>query len=137
MGAKETGRFLEQWRMDARDLHRRMILAPTPWERWHAMGLLSQGWTATAEALNEIPIPSVPYHRSVGRRLRGWWFPGLDFRAVRGFPSALGEEQQAELRPVVIAPPAVAGIGLANWNWRAVHSSSRSVSASARAAAVA
>ena len=51
MGPKETGRFLEQWRMDARDLHRRMILAPTPRERRHAMGLLSQGWTATAEAL--------------------------------------------------------------------------------------
>ncbi len=66
MGARETGRFLEQWRMDARDLHRRMILAPTPWERWHAMGILSQGWTATAtaETLERNshtigPIPSV------------------------------------------------------------------------------
>ena len=36
MGTREIDRFLEQWRMDARDLHQRMILAPTPWdrERW-------------------------------------------------------------------------------------------------------
>ena len=26
-------RFLEQWQMDARDLHRRLILAPAPRER--------------------------------------------------------------------------------------------------------
>ena len=55
MGVREMGRFLEQWQMDARDLHRRMILAPTPRERerWHALWLLTQGWTAsaTAEAL--------------------------------------------------------------------------------------
>ena len=55
MGVREMGRFLEQWQMDARDLHRRTILAPTPRERerWHALWLLAQGWTAaaTAEAL--------------------------------------------------------------------------------------
>ena len=33
MGVREIDRFLEQWRMDARDLHRRLILAPTPRER--------------------------------------------------------------------------------------------------------
>ena len=39
MGVREIERFLEQWRMDGRDLHRRLILAPTPreWERWHAI----------------------------------------------------------------------------------------------------
>ena len=55
MGVREMDRFLEQWRMDARDLRRRMILAPTPRERerWYAMLLLAQGWTAsdTAKAL--------------------------------------------------------------------------------------
>ncbi len=59
MGMREMGRFLEQWQMDARDLHRRMILAPTPRERerWHALWLLTQGWTAsaTAEALGRDP----------------------------------------------------------------------------------
>ena len=51
--------FLEQWEMSARDLHRRMILAPTPRERerWHALWLLAQGWTASAvaEALERDP----------------------------------------------------------------------------------
>ena len=59
MGVREIDRFLEQWRMDARDLHRRLILVPTPRERerWHATWLLSQGWTAsgTAEALGGDP----------------------------------------------------------------------------------
>ena len=55
MGVREKERFLEQWRMDATDLRRRMILAPTPRERerWYAILLLAQGLTAaaTAEAL--------------------------------------------------------------------------------------
>ena len=59
MVVREKERFLEQWRMDAKDLHRRMILAATPGERerWHAVWLLSQGWTAaaTAEALERDP----------------------------------------------------------------------------------
>ena len=39
MGVREIDQFLEQWQMNVRDLHRRMILAPTPGERelWHAI----------------------------------------------------------------------------------------------------
>ena len=59
MSVREIDRYLEQWQMDARGLHRRMILAPTPRERvrWHAIWLLAQGWTAsaTAEALERDP----------------------------------------------------------------------------------
>ena len=59
MGVREIEEFLEQWRMGARDLRRRMILAPTPRERehWYALWLLAQGWTAsaTAEALGRDP----------------------------------------------------------------------------------
>ena len=59
MGVREIDRFLEQWQMDARDLRRRMVLASTPreWERWQALWLLAQGWTATAtaEALERDP----------------------------------------------------------------------------------
>ena len=33
MGVREIDRSLEQWRMDATDSRRRMILAPTPRER--------------------------------------------------------------------------------------------------------
>ena len=53
MGVREIERFLEQWRMDAKDLRRRMILAaPTPRERerWYTLLLLAQGWTASATA---------------------------------------------------------------------------------------
>ena len=40
MGVREIGRFLEQWQMEVKDLRRRMILAPTPWERerWYGQG---------------------------------------------------------------------------------------------------
>ncbi len=59
MGVREMEWFLEQWQMDARDLRRRMILSPTPRERerWYALLLLAQGWTAssTAEALERDP----------------------------------------------------------------------------------
>ena len=58
IGVREIERFLEQWQMDARDLRRRMILAPTPREReqWYAL-LLARGWTAstTAETLERDP----------------------------------------------------------------------------------
>ena len=59
MGVREIERFLKQWRMEVKDLRRRMILAPTPRERkrWYAMLPLAQGWTAsaTAEALERDP----------------------------------------------------------------------------------
>ena len=45
MSVREIERSLEQWEMNAKDVHRRMILAPTPRERdrWHAVWLLVQG----------------------------------------------------------------------------------------------
>ena len=59
MGVKEIERFLEQWQMDAPDLRRMLLPAPTPRERerWYALWLLAQGWTApaTAEALERDP----------------------------------------------------------------------------------
>ena len=86
-------------------MHRRLILAPTPRERerWHAIWLLAQGWTASAiaEALERDPHTT-----------------GLDFRAVRARPPS--EAQQASLRAPVKEPPARSGIELANWNWKVV-----------------
>ena len=65
MGVREIDWSLDQWRMEVKDLRRRMILAPTPRERerWYAILLLSQGLTAaaTAEALERDP-------HTVGRR---------------------------------------------------------------------
>ena len=55
MGVREIDCSLEQWQMEVKDLRRRMILAPTPRERqrWYAMLMLAQGWTA--EALERDP----------------------------------------------------------------------------------
>ena len=59
MGVREMDRFLEQWQMDARHLRRRMILSHTlrERERWYALLLLAQGWTAsaTSKALERDP----------------------------------------------------------------------------------
>ena len=57
MGVREIDRFLQQWQMEVKDLHRRMTLAPTPGERWYAILLLAQGGTAsaTAQALERDP----------------------------------------------------------------------------------
>ena len=64
MGVKEIERFLERWRLNVDDVLRRMYLAPTPRERerWHAIWLLAQDWTAsaTADALGRDP-------RTIGR----------------------------------------------------------------------
>ena len=59
LGMGEIDRFLEQWEMDVPGVHRRLILAPVPRERerWHAIWLLAQGWSAsdTAGALRRDP----------------------------------------------------------------------------------
>ena len=70
------------------------------------------------------------HHRTMGSRLWLGRACRLDFRAVRGFPPALGEAQQAALKGAVQELPA-AGIGMANWNWRWCTSLSRNGSASA------
>ena len=61
IGVREIDRFLEQWEMNANDLHRRLILAPRPQERerWHAIWLLAQGRmaSATVKALDRAPTP--------------------------------------------------------------------------------
>ena len=83
MDVRGMERSLEQWQMDARDLHRRMILAPTPRER--ALWLLAQGWTAlaTAEALKRDP-------HTIGR----WASAGGE-----GRPAALKFEQTGGSSP--------------------------------------
>lgn len=50
MGMEEMGALLVRWRMDEAQVRRRMYRAPTPRERerWHAVWLLAQGWTAAA-----------------------------------------------------------------------------------------
>ena len=91
MGAREIDRFLEQWQIGVKDLRRRMILAPTPRERerWYAILLLTQGWTAaaTAEALERDP-------HTIGR-----WAAALG----EGGPTALIFEQTGGSPPPPLA----------------------------------
>ena len=111
--------------MEVKDLRRRMILAPTPRERerWYAMLLLAQGWTAaaTAEALERDPHTIDPLRQAQeGVGLRRGRACGVDIRADRWFPPALDEVQQEELTAAVQQPPASSGIVMANWYWRVV-----------------
>jgi transposase len=52
-------RLLERWKLDVRQVRERMYRAPTPRERerWHALWLLTWGWSAArvAEALERDP----------------------------------------------------------------------------------
>ena len=109
MGAREVHWDLEQWEMDAKALRRRMILAPTPRERerWYAVWLLAQGWTATAtaEALERDP-------HTIGRWASAFGEGGpaaLIFEQTGGSPPALDQTQQEELKGAVEQPPAAAG----------------------------
>ena len=106
--------------MGIRDLHRRTIPAPTPRERerWQAIWLLAQGWTASATAgvLERDPDTIRP----VGHSLWRGRACGIDVRAVRGVPPALGKEEPAELRAAVQELPAAVAVGLVNWNWKVV-----------------
>ena len=114
MSVREIDRFLEQWQIAAKDLRRRVILAPTPRERWYAVLLPAQGWTA--EALEQDP-------HTIGRWAAAFGEGGpaaLIFEQTGGSP-AFGEAQQAELKAAVRELPAEAGIGAANWNWKVVH----------------
>ena len=59
LGMREIEQLLERWHLDVGDVRERMYRAPTPRERerWHALWLLAQGWTAlaVAEALERDP----------------------------------------------------------------------------------
>ncbi len=59
MGMTDIVQLLKQWQLDVGDIRERMYRAPTPRERerWHALWLLAQGWTAlaVAEALEREP----------------------------------------------------------------------------------
>ena len=51
--------LVNKWQLDMKAVRRRMFRSPTPRERerWHALWLLAQGWSATqvAEALERDP----------------------------------------------------------------------------------
>ncbi len=48
----DVAQLLERWQLNVGDVRERMYRAPTPRERerWHALWLLAQGWSALAVA---------------------------------------------------------------------------------------
>ena len=93
---RDIDRFLQQWKMDVRKLRQRLILAPTPreHERWHAIWLLAQGWTAsaTAETLERDP-------HTIGRWLAAFGEGGpaaLVFEQSGGSPSPWKRRTEAK-----------------------------------------
>ena len=78
---EEIGALLVRWRMDEAQVRRRMYRAPTPRERerWHAVWLLLQGWTAAA--VGRAPVRDA--------HIIGQWARAL----AEGRPKALVFEQ--------------------------------------------
>ncbi len=116
-GREGDERFLDQSHMDARDLRRRLILSPTPRERWHPLWLLSQGWTASAaaQALERDPHTIGPWHSAFnegGVRALIFEQTGGSSRAQRGAASGVVGSGAGTT--------SCAGIGMANWIWRMV-----------------
>ena len=121
-GVRDIGRSLEQWQMGEKDLQRRMLLAPTPWERerWYAMLMLAQGWDGRGHSGSPGAGPT--HQRPLGGGLGGGRTPSPDFRAKgRPPPPPLEPAQQEELKGAVEQLPPASGLDLANWNWKAVH----------------
>jgi transposase len=116
----EMTALLERWELDGRQVRERMYRSATPRERerWHAIWLLTRGWTAgqVAEALERDPHPIGEWLADF-RRLGP---PGLAFAPSGGPPPALDSTQQAALNAAVQDSPHAAGLELANWNWKVV-----------------
>ena len=120
MGVREIDRFLEQWQMGVQGLASADDSgADTP--RAGAVvrhAALGPGFDGSGHGVGAGTGSS--HHRPMGRRLRRGRTRSVDVRAVRGFPPALGEAQQADLKAAVQEPPSESGIELANWNWKVV-----------------
>ncbi len=92
MDVRDIVQLLERWQLNLGNVRERMYRAPTPRERerWHALWLFAQGWTASAvaEALERDP------------HTIGMWVTALS----SGGPAALGFEQSGRFDPFIPAP---------------------------------
>ena len=100
MGMEEMGALLERWRMDEGEVRRRLYRASTPRERerWHAVWLLAQGWTAVAvaQALERDAHTIGQWAKALSEGGP----KGLVFEQTGGSP-ALDGEQRAKLKAAV------------------------------------
>ena len=97
----EMGRLLERWHMDEAEVRRRMYRGLTPREWWHAMWLLTQGWTAAAGRDLERDV------HTIGQWARAFAEGGpkaLVFEQSGGFPRVgRGATRRAEVSSAAIA----------------------------------
>ena len=119
MGMRGIRPDLERWQLDLAGVRSRMYLAPTPREseRWHALRLLAQGWTAaaTAEALERDP-------HTIGRWAAAFGEGGpaaLIFEQTGGSPRPW-RDATGGIDGAVQELPEMSGIEMANWNWKVV-----------------
>ena len=128
MSVREVDRSLEQWEINAKDVHRRMILAPTPRDpSTGSGGALARRMVAgpglDGSGRGGGTGAGSAHHRAfdklrTGLGLQRGWSGGPDLRAERRFPPALGQTQQAELKKAVQLPRSSSGLELANWSLR-------------------
>jgi transposase len=115
----EMAGLFAQWQVDISKVRERMYRAPSvrERERWHALWLLAQGWSAArvAAALERDP-------HTIGAWLELFRQSGSEAMAFEqtGAPPALSPAAQAELKAAVQASLQTVGIELANWHWQAV-----------------
>ena len=97
-----------------------MYRAPTPRERerWHALWLLAQGWSAAqvADALER----DAAHDRRLAGAFRRTGPAALALRSSGGAPPPSTPRSGPQLKAAVQAPPRAAGIDLADWNWKVV-----------------
>ena len=111
MGVREIDRFLEQWEMNVKDVHRRAILAPHAEGEGALAGHLAAGPRLDGRD-GGGPGAGPAYHRAVGCCLRRRRGKGLIFEQTGGSPPPLDETQQAELKEAVLElPQPSSGIG--------------------------
>jgi len=115
----EMAAALARWELGLGHVRDQLYRAPMPRERerWHALWLLAQGWSASKVA----ELPERDAH-TIGASLAAFERDGpaaLAFEQTGG-PPALRAEAQAGLKVAVQAAPAEVGIALANGNWKVV-----------------
>src|SRR5918997_2440205 len=98
----ETMTLLARWELDPRQVRERLYRAPTPRERerWHALWLLGQGWSATkvAEFLERDAHTIGSWLAAFGRD-----GPAVVAFEQTGAPPALGVDAQAGLKVAIRA----------------------------------
>ena len=109
VSVRQIDRFLEQWQMDLPGIYTGGLF----WRRHPGSGNDGSHLAAGPR------LDSLGAAQALGREDDGP--PPLARAGLPDFRAVVCEAQQAELRAAVQELPAMAGIELANWNWRVVH----------------